>query len=162
MAYVATTDTAERTKLYVEFIQPAFDELVNKIIYTSSSAIYRIAERLDNQRRDQHNRELYSSFKLAAEKLILNYASGFLYYVTITGITGQHSANMEELKKSINLIISFSNLPIMAGFGIKDANDVKKICQIADGAVVGSSIVKIIEQNLSNKKKILELVDKFV
>jgi len=94
-------------------------------------------------------------------KLILNNASGFLYYVTITGITGQHSANMEELKKSINLIKSFSNLPIMAGFGIKDANDVKKICQIADGAVVGSSIVKIIEQNLSNKNKILELVDKF-
>ena len=47
---------------------------INKIIYTSSSSIYRIPENLNNQFKDKFNRELYSSFKLAAEKLILNYS----------------------------------------------------------------------------------------
>ena len=94
-------------------------------------------------------------------KLILNNASGFLYYVTITGITGQHSANLKELEKSIKLIKIHSNLPVMAGFGIKDANDVKEICNIADGAVVGSSIVNIIEKNLNNKDKMLKSIDVF-
>jgi len=94
-------------------------------------------------------------------KLILNNASGFLYYVTITGITGQHSANLKELEKSIKLIKIHSKLPVMAGFGIIDANDVKEICNIADGAVVGSSIVNIIEKNLNNKDKMLKSIDVF-
>jgi len=94
-------------------------------------------------------------------KLILNNASGFLYYVTITGITGQHSANLKELEKSIKSIKIHSNLPVMAGFGIKDANDVKEICSIADGAVVGSSIVNIIEKNLNDKDKMLKSIDVF-
>ena len=59
-------------------------------------------------------------------KTILNNASGFLYYVTVTGITGQNSANLKELETSINLIRSESNLPIVAGFGIKSRKDVKK------------------------------------
>ena len=94
-------------------------------------------------------------------KTILNNASGFLYYVTITGITGQHSANLEELKNSIKIIKNHTNLPVIAGFGIKDANDVKEICQIADGAVVGSSIVKIIEENYKNKSIMLNKIFNF-
>ncbi len=94
-------------------------------------------------------------------KSILANASGFLYYVTITGITGQHSANLNELKESIKLIRNFSSLPIVAGFGIKNAKDVKEICEIVDGAVVGSSIVKIIEQNQDNENTMLELINKF-
>ena len=58
-------------------------------------------------------------------KTILNNASGFLYYVTITGITGQNPANVKELELSIT-IWSESNLPIVAGFGIKNRKDVKK------------------------------------
>ena len=94
-------------------------------------------------------------------KTILSNASGFLYYVTITGITGQHSANLEELKNSIKIIKNHTNLPVIAGFGIKDANDVKEICQIADGAVVGSSIVKIIEENYKNKSIMLNKIFNF-
>ena len=94
-------------------------------------------------------------------KSILANASGFLYYVTITGITGQHSADINELKKSIKLIKNYTSLPIVAGFGIKNAKDVKEICQIVDGAVVGSSIVKIIEENQNNENRMLELVNKF-
>ena len=94
-------------------------------------------------------------------KSILVNASGFLYYVTITGITGQHSADINELKKSIEFVRNYTSLPIVAGFGIKNAKDVKEICDITDGAVVGSSIVKIIEENQDDKNKMLKLINKF-
>ena len=94
-------------------------------------------------------------------KTILNNASGFLYYVTVTGITGQNSANLKELEKSINLIRSESNLPIVAGFGIKSRKDVENISAFTDGVVVGSSIVNIIKDNISDKKNMLEKIDLF-
>ena len=94
-------------------------------------------------------------------KTILNNASGFLYYVTVTGITGQNSANLKELETSINLIRSESNLPIVAGFGIKNRKDVEKISAFTDGVVVGSSIINIIKDNISDKKNMLEKIDIF-
>ncbi|MDC2978012.1 tryptophan synthase subunit alpha [Pelagibacteraceae bacterium] len=94
-------------------------------------------------------------------KLILKNASGFLYYVSVMGITGQKSANLNDLEKSVAFIKKFTNLPVVPGFGIKNSTDVNKICKIADGAVVGSSIIKIIEENLDNKEKMLIEIDNF-
>ena len=94
-------------------------------------------------------------------KLILKNASGFLYYVSVMGITGQKSADLNDLEKSVDFIKKFTNLPVVPGFGIKSPNDVKNICKIADGAVVGSSIIKIIEENLNDKQKMLSEIDKF-
>ena len=94
-------------------------------------------------------------------KLILQNASGFLYFVSITGITGQESANLIELEKSIRKIKNFTDLPVVPGFGIKNAIDVKNICKISDGAVVGSSIIKIIEDNLADKKEMIRKIDLF-
>ena len=95
-------------------------------------------------------------------KIITSHASGFLYYVTITGITGQKSADIEELKHSIKNVRKQSQLPIVAGFGIKNKKQIKEICQTTDGAVVGSSIVKIIENNLNTKDMAIELIGTFV
>ena len=95
-------------------------------------------------------------------KIITKHASGFLYYVTITGITGQKSADMKELRSSIKNIRDYSNLPIVAGFGINNKIQVNAVCKIADGAVVGSSIIKIIEENLGQKEKMLNLIGNFV
>ena len=94
-------------------------------------------------------------------KLILNNASGFLYYVSVMGITGQKSADLNDLEKSVAFIKKHTNLPVVPGFGIKNSSDVNNICKIADGAVVGSSIIKIIEENLNNKEKMLSEIDKF-
>ena len=94
-------------------------------------------------------------------KTILSNASGFLYYVTITGITGQKSADMDELKKSISEIRKYTSLPIVAGFGIKNKDHVKEICKFADGAVVGSSIIKIIEENINDTNKMISIIDNF-
>ena len=93
---------------------------------------------------------------------ILKYASGFLYYVAVAGITGQKSANINELKKSLKIVKSKTNLPIVIGFGIKNVKQAKEICQIADGAVIGSAIIKIIEKNLNNSKKILIQISSFI
>ena len=95
-------------------------------------------------------------------KKIIQHASGFLYYVTVTGITGQKSANMKELKFSIEEIRRQSIHPVVAGFGIKIKNQVAEICKITDGAVVGSSIVKIIENNLNQSDVILKLIGNFI
>ena len=95
-------------------------------------------------------------------KIITSHASGFLYYVTITGITGQKSANIEELKNSIKIIREYSQLPVVAGFGINNQEQVKEICKTTDGAVVGSSIVKIIENKLDEKDVAVELIGTFV
>ena len=92
---------------------------------------------------------------------ILSNASGFLYYVTVTGITGQNSANIKDLKKSINTIKSSTKLPIVAGFGIKNKNDVGQISAFTDGVVVGSSIVNIIKHNLNDKNKMINEIKVF-
>ena len=94
-------------------------------------------------------------------KTILDNASGFLYYVTITGITGQNSANIEHLRKSIETIKLSTKLPIVAGFGIKNRRDVEQISAFTDGVVVGSSIVNIIKNNLSDKNKMISEIDLF-
>ena len=94
-------------------------------------------------------------------KLILKNASGFLYYVSVMGTTGQKSADIIDLKKSVNFIKKYTKLPIIPGFGIKNAKDVNNVCKVADGAVVGSSIIKIIENNLENKKLMLKKIGEF-
>jgi len=92
---------------------------------------------------------------------ILQNASGFLYYVTITGITGQNSANLKDLENSINIIKSTTKLPVVAGFGIKNRNDIENICVFADGVVVGSSIVNIIKDNIIDKNKMISKINIF-
>jgi len=95
-------------------------------------------------------------------KIISKNASGFLYYVTITGITGQQSANMKELNNSIKNIRKYSKLPIVAGFGINNKKQVSDICKMTDGAVVGSSIIKLIENNLDNETNMLNQIGDFI
>ena len=94
-------------------------------------------------------------------KTILDNASGFLYYVTVTGITGQNSANVANLRKSINSIKLSTKLPIIAGFGIKNRKDVEEISVFTDGVVVGSSIVSLIKNNLHDRNKMISEIDIF-
>ncbi len=133
--------------LIIVDLQPEEDEeLINELKNNSIDLIRLITPTTDEDRL----------------KLILKNADGFLYYVSVVGITGQKSANIEDLKKSLEFIKKFTNLPIVPGFGIKNAIDVRNMCSVSDGAVVGSSIIKIIEKNLNNKEKILKEVDFFI
>ena len=73
---------------------------------------------------------------------ILPKASGFLYYVSITGIARSASADVNAVKTHIDIIRKSTSLPIAAGFGIRNPDDVAAFSKIADAVVVGSAIVQ--------------------
>ena len=73
---------------------------------------------------------------------VLNNTSGFIYYVAITGITGAGSASAADVAKEIARIKKQTDLPICVGFGIKTPDNARDMAAVADGAVVGSSIVE--------------------
>ena len=83
---------------------------------------------------------------------ILRYATGFLYYVTITGVTGTAKPDLSKTQNALNEIRKQTNLPLAVGFGIKDEKDVRNFAEFADGVVVGSSIVDIIAQNYKQER----------
>jgi len=85
-------------------------------------------------------------------KIVLENSSGFLYYVSVTGITGTKKATIEEIDMSIRKIKKFTKLPIAVGFGISSQNQIKEISRIANASVVGSHIVKIIENEFITNK----------
>ena len=83
---------------------------------------------------------------------VLKNTSGFIYYVSVTGITGSKNLDILQVEKQVKKIKNETNLPICVGFGIKTPEDAKKISSISDGVVVGSSIVELIEKNQSIDK----------
>ncbi len=81
---------------------------------------------------------------------ILENASGFLYYVSIAGITGTREPDLKPVEQAISMIRKQSRLPVAVGFGIKTPDMAGRFAQISDAVVVGSAIVNVIEQNLKN------------
>ena len=67
--------------------------------------------------------------------------SGFVYYVSITGITGAAEANAEDVAPEVTRIQAQSGLPVVVGFGVNTPEKSKAIAEVADGVVVGSAIV---------------------
>ena len=77
---------------------------------------------------------------------ILDGASGFLYYVSITGVTGAASADLSKIGPHIEEIKKETDLPVAIGFGIKTPEDAAQFGKIGDAIVVGSSIVQTIAE----------------
>ena len=90
-------------------------------------------------------------------KKILKNAHGFVYYVSVTGITGTKSASVNDVKNKIKVIKKITNLPVIAGFGIKNSVDAKKMSSISDGIVIGSSLVNKIEEVYKKKNGLNEI-----
>ena len=84
---------------------------------------------------------------------VLKNASGFVYFVSITGITGTRSANTDAVAGHVARIRNVTDLPVAVGFGIKTPEQVAEIAGIADAAVVGSALVNIIAENLDANDK---------
>ena len=72
---------------------------------------------------------------------VLQNTSGFVYYVSITGITGAAEAKATDVGPEVARIQKDSGLPVVVGFGINTPEKAKAIAEVADGAVVGSAIV---------------------
>ncbi len=73
--------------------------------------------------------------------LVLNHTSGFVYYVSITGITGGAGAGVSSIEAAVARIRRHTKLPVAVGFGVKTAAHVAEVARIADAAVVGTAIV---------------------
>ena len=76
-------------------------------------------------------------------KMIAKDASGFIYCVSSLGVTGTRSAIITDIGAMVNLVKEVTDLPCAVGFGISTPEQAAKICESADGAIVGSAIVKI-------------------
>jgi tryptophan synthase alpha chain len=73
---------------------------------------------------------------------VLQNTSGFVYYVSVTGITGMAEAQADDVAPEVARIKAQTDLPVIVGFGIKTPDAAEAIAKIADGAVVGSAIVE--------------------
>ena len=81
---------------------------------------------------------------------VLKNTSGFVYYVSITGITGSAAPDADKVAAAVGRIKNHTDLPVCVGFGVTSADQAREIGKGADGVVVGSAIVKAIEQSLEN------------
>ena len=82
---------------------------------------------------------------------VLANTSGFLYYVSIAGITGTKVPDLSSVREHVARIKTQSDLPIAVGFGVKSPEQVRELAEYADGVVVGSALVRAIEDSLTNE-----------
>jgi tryptophan synthase alpha chain len=82
---------------------------------------------------------------------VLQNTSGFVYYVSITGITGAAAPVVRDVHAQVQRIKGKTPLPVVVGFGVRSGQQAREIAQGADGVVVGSAIVSSIEKSLGTK-----------
>lgn len=75
------------------------------------------------------------------EKMIVELAGGFLYYVSLKGVTGAGHLDIESVREKMTELRSLTDLPVCVGFGIKDGASARAVANLSDGAVVGSVLV---------------------
>jgi tryptophan synthase alpha chain len=92
----------------------------------------------------------------ARAKIILKKASGFVYYVSLAGITGAKSANASAVKKSVAKLKKQTKLPIAVGFGIKTPAQAKEMASFAEAVVVGSALVDALQKGKDNALKFVQ------
>ena len=81
-------------------------------------------------------------------------ATGFVYYVSREGVTGEQAAMSDGIKARVDMIKQHTDLPVVVGFGISNSDHVHTVAQVADGVVVGSAIVTCIAENLGDASAI--------
>ena len=85
-------------------------------------------------------------------KSILNMTSGYVYYVSLKGVTGASITDVDEVERNVCSLRSSTDLPIVVGFGIKDGKSAKEMARVSDGVIVGSALVnKIASLTLHEK-----------
>ena len=84
---------------------------------------------------------------------VLKNTSGFVYYVSITGITGSAAPDPGRVKEAVARIKRHTKLPVCVGFGVRTAEQARAIAQTGDGVVVGSALVETVRQNLDANGK---------
>jgi tryptophan synthase alpha chain len=97
----------------------------------------------------------------ARRTVVSGKSSGFVYYVSLTGITGAQLTDLEEVRRNVELIKQGTQVPVAVGFGIATPQDAARVAAIADGVIVGSAIVRHIGDH-QHDPKLPERVGAFV
>ncbi len=87
-------------------------------------------------------------------------ASGFIYYVSVTGVTGTKKPEIVDVKRDVERIRKVTSLPVGVGFGISTPEQGEEVAGYADGIVIGSAIVRLIEEN-RQKRDLVKKVSSF-
>lgn len=80
-------------------------------------------------------------------KAVLRHASGFVYYVSMTGVTGSKNIDVAEVEEKVSELRRLCDLPIGVGFGITSPAEAARVASFADAVVVGSALVRLIEEH---------------
>lgn len=91
--------------------------------------------------------------------VVLHRATGFVYHVSVAGITGTRSADLTDVSNAVNAIKQSSDLPVVVGFGVRSAEQVREINAVADAAVVGSAVVDCVRMTLESGGKEADCVE---
>src|SRR5271163_2017421 len=83
-------------------------------------------------------------------ELVAKYSTGFVYLVSRTGVTGERSTVSDAVTPLVNAMRKVTGLPLAVGFGISTADQVRAVGSVADGVVVGTAVVRVVEQNAAN------------
>lgn len=94
-------------------------------------------------------------------KLVARVSKGFIYYVSLTGTTGAREKLPKDLLENLKTIKRFTAKPVCVGFGISRPEQVAILAKVADGVIVGSAIVEVIEKNI-NRSNLVEKVGNFI
>lgn len=94
----------------------------------------------------------------ARARMILEHAAGFVYYVSLKGITGSDTLDAAAVGDKLSWLRGLTELPLMVGFGIKDGASARAASRYADGAVVGSALVNTVAAHGSTPERIPELL----
>lgn len=84
---------------------------------------------------------------------VFRHTSGFVYYVSVLGITGTKAPDLASVKRNVQRLKTHTDLPICVGFGVKTADQARTIARTADGVVVGSALVSAVEKSLTKQGK---------
>lgn len=95
-------------------------------------------------------------------KLICDRSRGFIYYISVTGITGERRSLSKDMRRNIKRIRHFTRLPVAVGFGISNPQQAKEIAHYADGIIIGSAIVRIIDTMAQNREGLIQEVGNFI
>ncbi len=94
-------------------------------------------------------------------KSIVNASTGFIYYVSLTGVTGTQQQLPASLTQHVRLAKRLTSKPVCVGFGVSTPAQVRQVAKVADGVIVGSAIVNTIAKN-KGKKQLVANVSRFV
>jgi tryptophan synthase alpha chain len=94
-------------------------------------------------------------------KIVSRASSGFIYYVSLTGVTGVRVKLPQEIKNKIKGIKKFTDKPVCVGFGVSGPRQAKEMSKISDGVIVGSAVINIMHKNLG-KSDLVKKVAKFI